>query len=106
MFIGEKVKPVSELSPLAERDLPSPIQLERVLSELQIEYLAVNDQRLYAIFTETVLEVCVRSGNFSTAETLSVAVVEEPARPNADSESIVADFLNLLEDAAASNRRQ
>jgi hypothetical protein len=91
---------VSEFSPLTEQDLPAPIQLERVLSEMQIEYLDVDDQRLYVIYTETVLEVRVRSGTLDAAQTLSIAVVEPPDRPDADPESIVVDFLDLLADAA------
>ena len=91
---------MSEFSPLTEQDLPAPIHLEQVLDELQIEYLDVDDQRLYIIYAETVLEVQVHSGTLDTAQTLSIAVVEEPDQPDADLESIVGVFLGLLEDAA------
>jgi len=91
---------VSEFSPLTEREFASPLQLERLLSELQIEYLGVDDQRLYVIFAETVLEVCVRSGTVETAQTLTIAIVEESKRSDTDPETIVANFLQRLEDAA------
>lgn len=93
---------MSEFSPVAEQELPSPIQLERVLAELQIEYLDVDDQRLYVIYTETVLEVHVRSGTLETAQRLEIAIVEEPDRPDAEPESTVTEFLQLLENAATS----
>jgi hypothetical protein len=43
--------------------------------------------------------VCPRSGTLKEAQTLSIAVVEGPDRADAESESLGADFLDLLEDA-------
>jgi len=95
---------MSEFTPVTERELPSPIHLEETLEQLRIEHLDVDDQRLYAIYANAVLEVCVTSGTLDTADTLSIAVVEEPDRADADPESIVADFLQLLEDAAMTDQ--
>jgi hypothetical protein len=50
------------------------------------------------------LEVRVHSGTLKTAETLTIAMVEKPDQPDADPESIVADFLELLEDAATTDQ--
>lgn len=95
---------MSAFSPLTEREFTPPIQLERVLSAVQIEYLDVDDQRLYVIFADSVLEVRVRSGTREATQTLSVAVVEGPDRSDVEPESIVADFLDLLEDTATADQ--
>lgn len=89
-------KPESDFSPRTEQEFPSPVQIETLLQQLNIEYLDVDQHRLYVIFSKAVFEIRVLTGTLDTAETIRLAVVEGPDRPSDNAEGVLAEFSDLL----------
>lgn len=80
------------------------MQIETLLQQQNIEYLDVDQHRLYVIFSKAVFEIRVLTGTVDTAETIRLAVVEGPDRPSDDAEGVLTEFSDFLHETVTAEQ--